>query len=423
MTPSGSSKPSALPSAPGALRGNVVSKTALGGMGKPNSRDPLLPPADRLTISANTPRSTPQKMPIGQETRRAPPATPLRAGVRGSFERIWRRNSQNLSPPTIQGPNENGDVSESDVAEMSQDMEMVQDTFDRDLEAAKGVDEGDRNHYAPEDALDLEDAAIDDIGDGALGGGVVMEMGRVSGDVRSLASNHRNSERGHGSTPRVEIEDEDELFPPTPILPSQSRASGSIDDRRLSSPGPRDYNDARLASKEHRLSPLQGTAQSRHARFAPSPPKSPRTIASSDGTSPSTSALPVRKSSHSIFSWRRHRAAMPDPPYMVPVMSPKTGKPMRNYKFHPSSNGFFLRGHVVTGGDAAWPFLGALALVLGTAGTWFATTCVFWWRKGSGGQAVAVIGGYLCLLTLASMFMTVRGSRTPISLSTSDLTA
>ena len=89
----------------------------------------------------------------------------------------------------------------------------------------------------------------------------------------------------------------------------------------------------------------------------------------------------------------------------VPYVSTKTGKPERNYVDYPSQNTFFLRGHLLTGGDSPLPFIGSFVLVLGIAGTWFATTCVWWWHNES--ASVAAVGAYMCLITVASMLATV----------------
>jgi palmitoyltransferase ZDHHC9/14/18 len=96
-----------------------------------------------------------------------------------------------------------------------------------------------------------------------------------------------------------------------------------------------------------------------------------------------------------------------DPPLMeTPRLDEKTGRRIRNYQIHPSRNRFFLRGRILTGGDQPWPFVASLTVVLGIAGVWFGTTCVWWWHHKS--PAVAAVGAYLCLLTVSSMLATVR---------------
>ncbi|KAG8881232.1 Eukaryotic peptide chain release factor GTP-binding subunit [Tulasnella sp. 332] len=413
-----SSKPSALPtSAPGALKTDLGKGDVGRSFGKA-SREPLLPVGERSFGSPSAVRTTtPSRIPMGAEPRQSP-MTPTRnaavprLGVRGSLEKLWKRGSGSIvgvgaSPsPNPQGPDSTqwtGVDSISDEKGAKKDgLKRIGDTVtapERDVVASlpdSPVEFQDRNHYAPEESAEVEDPrrmSWDDIGDGSMGGGVVMEMGRIS-DVRSLTSAKH--------TP--EFEEDVELG---------RRQSRSPDIRRLS----RSMNGGAMPLSHLRntdTSPMIGTPQSRHARFAPSPSKTPKADGESYDTSPTSSAstskpsptFPVPRVSHSPFHWRRHSAAVPPPPYMVPVMSPSTSKPIRNYEFHPSSNGFFLKGHMITGGDSALPFFGALALVLGIAGTWFGTTCVFWWRRGMGGQAVAIVGAYLCLLTVASMFMT-----------------
>lgn len=88
----------------------------------------------------------------------------------------------------------------------------------------------------------------------------------------------------------------------------------------------------------------------------------------------------------------------------VPRTDPKTKRPMRNYQSHPSRNHFFCRGALLTGGDSPWAFIGSFTVALGIAGTWFGTTCVWWWHNES--PAVAIIGAYMCLLTISSMLTT-----------------
>jgi palmitoyltransferase ZDHHC9/14/18 len=100
---------------------------------------------------------------------------------------------------------------------------------------------------------------------------------------------------------------------------------------------------------------------------------------------------------------------LPTPPAGLPlraqpIPNPRTGAPLRNYQRHPSRNKFFLRGRLLTGGDSPWAFLASLALVAAITGTWFGTTCVWWWRHKS--PAVALVGAYMCLLTVSTMLAT-----------------
>ncbi|KAL6305295.1 DHHC palmitoyltransferase-domain-containing protein [Sparassis latifolia] len=89
---------------------------------------------------------------------------------------------------------------------------------------------------------------------------------------------------------------------------------------------------------------------------------------------------------------------------MVPVVNRGTGKPVRNYQLHQSRNRFFLGGRLLTGGDSPRAFVASLIVVLGIAGVWFSTTCVWWWHHKS--PAVAAVGVYMCLLTISSMLAT-----------------
>ena len=91
----------------------------------------------------------------------------------------------------------------------------------------------------------------------------------------------------------------------------------------------------------------------------------------------------------------------------TPRVDTKTGRKVRNYELHASRNRFFVQGRVLTGGDTPWAFVASLVVVLGITGVWFSTTCVWWWLNES--PAVAAVGAYMCLLTISSMFATVRG--------------
>ena len=96
----------------------------------------------------------------------------------------------------------------------------------------------------------------------------------------------------------------------------------------------------------------------------------------------------------------------PRPPAMTVPVQQKSYGPERNWDVFPSRNTFFLQGRLLTGGDSPWAFLFSLTLVFGIAGVWFGTTCVWWWKEES--PAVAAVGIYMCLLTITSMFATVR---------------
>lgn len=131
-------------------------------------------------------------------------------------------------------------------------------------------------------------------------------------------------------------------------------------------------------------------------------------------SSPNDSYFPPQphpRSASPTSPMARHPAGAftPMPPLdttpFVPYKSPKTGKPERNYVGYPSRNTFFLHGHLLTGGDSPLPFIASFVLVLGLSGTWFGTTCVWWWHNES--PAVAAVGAYVCLITVASMLATV----------------
>lgn len=88
----------------------------------------------------------------------------------------------------------------------------------------------------------------------------------------------------------------------------------------------------------------------------------------------------------------------------VPVIDPKTGKPVRRYQQYPSRNRFLFGGRLLTGGDTPWAFVASFGVVISIAGVWFGTTAVWWWHNES--PAVAAVGAYLALLTISTMLAT-----------------
>jgi palmitoyltransferase ZDHHC9/14/18 len=89
----------------------------------------------------------------------------------------------------------------------------------------------------------------------------------------------------------------------------------------------------------------------------------------------------------------------------VPLEQEKASGYVRNYERIMSSNRWFMSGHLLMGGAKPWAFIGSLTLVFGIAGVWLGTTCVWWWQNKS--PAVAVVGAYMCLLTISLMLSTV----------------
>lgn len=151
---------------------------------------------------------------------------------------------------------------------------------------------------------------------------------------------------------------------------------------------------------------LASPSRSEHSPSSPQRPEH-KQLANQPSTASLTASLALRPrltpSKHPFFSH-----PPPDAQPFVPHISEKTGKPQRNYETHPSRNRFFLNGRILTGGDAPIPFILSFSLVLSIAGTWFGTTAVWWWHNES--PAVAIVGAYLCLLTISSMLATVSTS-------------
>lgn len=170
-------------------------------------------------------------------------------------------------------------------------------------------------------------------------------------------------------------------------------------------------------TEEGRLTPIRdGIANVRHSahfRRSSASPSTPRYKHSSGHYQGA-----VKRHSHSLsVSQHTPISPSPDPSFIsqlpegstplsrVPVKDFKTGRVVRRYEQHPSRNRFFFRGHLLTGGDSPWAFMICLVIVLGLAGVWFATTCVWWWHNES--PAVAAVGAYLALLAISSMLATV----------------
>lgn len=98
---------------------------------------------------------------------------------------------------------------------------------------------------------------------------------------------------------------------------------------------------------------------------------------------------------------------------------PPTSQPPRTRKYHRlhaqpmQDTHFFLKGHLMTGGDNVWPLIGSIILVLGLGGLWLGTTGVWVWRDGlggggasRGGKAAVIIFGYLLGVCFGAMMAT-----------------
>ncbi|KAI0929198.1 hypothetical protein AcV5_006528 [Taiwanofungus camphoratus] len=169
-----------------------------------------------------------------------------------------------------------------------------------------------------------------------------------------------------------------------------------------------------------RKSPSSPTGNGAKAPFGArsgntSPVSVPRMLELNATANPHAPAALSRKRSlsptHASTPSLAHLAFVPVPPpdmrpplAAVPMLHPESKRLMRNWESHPSRNRFFLGGRFLTGGDSPWAFVGSLVVVLSITGVWFGTTCVWWWRHES--PAVAVVGAYMCLLTMSSMFAT-----------------
>lgn len=90
---------------------------------------------------------------------------------------------------------------------------------------------------------------------------------------------------------------------------------------------------------------------------------------------------------------------------------------------HPSRNGFFFGGRVMTGGDQPYAFVFTIVIVCGLASLWFAFVGKWWWEEAglevvdggslvvnsaarSAGKAVVILCSYAAALVLSSMMFT-----------------
>jgi hypothetical protein len=109
--------------------------------------------------------------------------------------------------------------------------------------------------------------------------------------------------------------------------------------------------------------------------------------------------------------------ASPNPGTTYPPASssypPKTRKYHKLHQQLMQDTHFFLKGHLMTGGDNIWPLIGSIVLVLGLGGLWLGTTGVWIWRDGlggggagKGGKAAVIIFGYLLGVCFGAMMAT-----------------
>ncbi|KZT71285.1 hypothetical protein DAEQUDRAFT_749978 [Daedalea quercina L-15889] len=167
-------------------------------------------------------------------------------------------------------------------------------------------------------------------------------------------------------------------------------------------------NDGNQRSPSHTspTSPLGLTVPQTSARTGQTSPVSPATAARMTfelnvHTRRKSSSLARDSASSHSLDFNPTPPNISAPLAATPAVDARTGKLVRNWQRHPSRNRFYLNGHILTGGDAPWPFIASLTAVLGITGVWFGSTCVWWWQNES--PAVAIIGAYMCLLTISSM--------------------
>lgn len=182
-----------------------------------------------------------------------------------------------------------------------------------------------------------------------------------------------------------------------------------------------------------------------------------RSSGSAEGSHPPTA--PPTKTSHHPEPRRPAYVASGWQPDLGPVVRNSKGKVVKQHQLAASESRWFFGGHFVTGGGTRrvpvsqrtipgqddwaysvgatgyayesatvttptsekrertkrsrftlipYPFVFSVLLVLGTAGTWMGTTCVWWWKNSS--PALAAVGAWLVLLVVVSMGKTVRFS-------------
>ncbi|KAF8758626.1 DHHC palmitoyltransferase [Rhizoctonia solani] len=177
-------------------------------------------------------------------------------------------------------------------------------------------------------------------------------------------------------------------------------------------------------------------------------------------------SAPAAKSHHSEPHHRPPHSSSGWQPDIGPVVRNSKGKIVKQHQLIPSETRWFFGGHLVTGGGTRrvpsdqrttpgqddwaysvgatgyayesepattpttpekrdrskrnrvtlipYPFVFSVLLVLGTAGTWMGTTCVWWWKNVSPGLAGA--GAWLVLLVVVSMGKTVRAFSSVLAL-------
>ncbi|KAF8521569.1 DHHC palmitoyltransferase-domain-containing protein [Hysterangium stoloniferum] len=231
-------------------------------------------------------------------------------------------------------------------------------------------------------------------------------------DFSSLAARRANSAIKHSREPLLPIgvgqksPTSPTFAPVDPPSPSPSASAAAAKMRNSFERLLRRGTAAVAPTSPTSVSP-QPSPSPRQARFATTDldMPSPRTPRSQNTHFVIADAQRQRSPAPSIAAVAQFSALPPPGPTpFVPYISTKTGKPERNYEGYPSHNKFFLGGRILTGGDTIIPFILSFMMVLGIAGTWFATTAVWWWHNES--PAVAAIGAYLCLITISSMLAT-----------------
>lgn len=182
----------------------------------------------------------------------------------------------------------------------------------------------------------------------------------------------------------------------------------------------RERNEVVLASSNKESSDANRPVMDEHARAASSlsvrlrranstadSPTTTRTIQSPTSPDPVTPiATAPQQPATAAATDISHGGAQTHAPFEGVALNGQryTYGPERNWEVFPSRNTFFLKGRLLTGGDSPLAFIFSISVVLAIGGSWFGTTAVWWWKHES--PAVAAVGIYMCLVTVAGMFAT-----------------
>jgi len=141
-----------------------------------------------------------------------------------------------------------------------------------------------------------------------------------------------------------------------------------------------------------------------------SSPHEPQPLMSLHVATPPTSTSPALAARAAPApTSRRAAAAAPSPtpllnPPLTPILSPRTSRPMRNYRLHAGRNRFLCGGRLMTGGDSVLPLVGSIAVAVVLPAAWWTFNGRFLWESWGGrGKAGVLVFGYVVLVMWSSL--------------------